>query len=132
LARKINYEQTTALEGVIITDADISISYLAETSADNLAFHQQYFIIPANTAYKEISLSLRSDAQFTYFFEQSMDVFSEVTVKVNGNDTEFNVSPDLWLEQSLTTLEAQNLQNQDRLIYVSQVYVQGVSYNGSC
>lgn len=132
MARKVNYLQQVLIEGVPVEENNEVISYLADTSRDNLAFHQQYFIIEANTTYKDINLSLRGDAAFTYFFEQSGDVLSEVTVKVNNDDTEFNISPDFWIEEPLTGVEAQNLDTQDRLIYVVQLYTQGISYNADC
>ncbi len=128
MARKVNHLTQVLVEGVPLTENNQEVVYLAETSRDNVAVHQQYFIIPANTNYKTIELSLRGDALFTYFFEQSSDVFSEATVKLNGDDTEFNVSPDLLVEDQITSLEAQNLSNQDRLIVVDQLYTQGVNY----
>ena len=131
MAKKVNYLPQVLIDGVPITENNDAISYIAETSADNLAFHQQYFIIEANTNYETQNLSLRDDAVFTYFFEQDGDIDSEVTLKFDGNDTEFNVSPDLWIEESIESLQAQNQTNQDRLIYVYQLYTQEIVYSAN-
>lgn len=126
MSKKINYYNDVKREGVSITDTTNLITYIRDTTQDSLAFTQQYFLIDANAAYTEIKLTLRDDALFTYFFEEGADVLSEVKTKLNAGDTVLNIAPDLWIEEVLTKIEVENLSSQQKLVYVYQVYAQGV------
>jgi hypothetical protein len=126
LAKKINYYNDIKRDGVSITDASNVISFLRNSSRDDLQFSQQYFILDANTPYTELNLNLMDDSLFTYFFEEGADVLSEVTLKFNGDTTEFKVAPHLWNEDVILSIQAKNETSQKRLIYVYQVHVKGV------
>jgi len=126
VSRRVNYYNTVKRDGVSITDTTNLITYIKDTSIDNLSFTQQYFIVEANAAFADVNVTLRDDALFTYFFEEGADVLSEVKVKLNGGDTVFNVAPDLWIEEPIDQVEVQNLTSQRKLVYVYQVYAQGV------
>ena len=126
MSKKAIFYNTVKKEGVSISEATNIIEYLRETSKDNLAFTQQFFIVPQNTNFTEIKLNLKADALFTYFFEEGADVLSSTKLKINGLTTEFNIAPDLWLEEYIESLEVENLTSQDKLVYVYQLYPQGV------
>lgn len=126
MSKKAIFYNTVKKEGVSISEATNMIEYLRETSKDNLAFTQQFFIVPQNTNFTEIKLNLKADALFTYFFEEGADVLSSTKLKINGLTTEFNIAPDLWLEEYIESLEVENLTSQDKLVYVYQLYPQGV------
>ena len=126
MSRKINYYNTVKRDGVSITDTTNLITYIRDTSIDNLSFTQQYFIVDADAEFAVVNVTLRDDALFTYFFEEGADVLSEIKVKLNGGDTVFNVAPDLWIEEPIDEVEVQNLTSQQKLVYVYQVYAQGV------
>lgn len=130
MARKINYFTDIERNGVSIANSVGVISWLAEYPSDDLVLSTQYFIVPGNTDLREFQLNFSDLAEFTYFFEEGADVLSEVKLRMNGDNTEFNIAPDFYTEELVESIQVSNTSSQDKLIYVYQLFVQGVKYNG--
>jgi len=130
LANKVNYVSDVERNGVSIANTIGIITWIAEYPSDDLTLAQQFFIVPANTTIREFKLNFRDEAEFTYFFEEGVDVLSEVKIKLNGKSTEFNIAPDFYTEELMDSIEVSNTSAQDKLIYVYQLFSQGVNYNG--
>jgi hypothetical protein len=128
LARKVNFYTDIERNGVSIAQTVGIISWVAETSLDDIVLNQQYFIVPANTTLRDFNINLRDDAEFTYFHDSEQDVLSSVEVLLNNKTTSFKISPEFYTEEIVTRIRASNSSSRDKTIYVFQLFSQGVDY----
>jgi hypothetical protein len=127
LANKVNYFSEIKKNGLPVNSAVSVISWVADHLSDDLSLSQQYFIVPGNTTEREFKLNFRDEAEFTYFYEEGADIESEVKIKLNGMSTEFSIAPDFYTEELMNNIRVSNTSATDKLIYVYQLFAQGVN-----
>lgn len=130
MARKINYNGYLRLEGVNLKDAMTDICYLGDNSTDSVILAQQYIIVPGNVTDEPVSIILREDAVFTYFFAEDLSIAGPLSLKINGGTTEFNLSPDLWSEEDIVSISVTNTNAGSYSIAVVQLFGEEVTFGG--
>jgi len=127
LAKKINYYGYTRLNGVLLDDVKTHLVYLRGTSRDSLRLSTQNIIVNASVTDVPLTVSLKPDAVFTYFFLQDTVVDSNVSIKINDGTVAFKISPDLWLEDDILSATITNSSVQKFSITVVQLFAEGAS-----
>lgn len=126
MAKKVNYYGYVKVDGVFVDDIKAHLKYLRNSSLDSLRLSVQNVVIPNNVTDLALPLMIRPDAAFTYFFLDSKDVDSLVSVKLNGLTTVFKLAPDFWCESEIESVTVTNTDSQKFNVVVVQLFAEGV------
>ena len=108
MAKKVNYYSHVRVEGILNQEVSSNLTYVRDTSGDTLRLSTQNFIVPANATNLAVPIILNEDAVLTYFFLDDSLIDNTISIKLNGRNTIFNISPDFWSEEEITSFTVNN------------------------
>jgi hypothetical protein len=104
------------------------ITFLTSKVTDDIGLMATQIKVPASTGYLAYEPSFIAAPLFTYLLDVSNDIDSLLEVKVNGDDTEFSLAPDVWVEEVIDSVLIKNGNLNDRVILMIQAYPRVVSF----
>lgn len=128
MARKLNFRTRVYQDDIELSNYTTLLTFIAGKVTDDIGLNVAQLVIPTGTPYTSYAPVMRADALFTYILDVSRDVEDGTTLKINGDNTEFQITPDCWIEEPLTALQIKNEAAEDRTILMFQAYPRALSF----
>lgn len=128
MAKKIYNYTKICEDGAELSGTQNIISYLRSKTTDSLDISTQFFIIDGDTDFIEMDINLVANPALTLILDKEGDVLSQIKVKLNGGDTQFNVAPIFQSEDLVESIQIANNASVRKMIYIIQVFAQEVFY----
>ena len=128
MAKRLNYRVRVYQDDVELRLNSSLITFLTAKVNDDIGLMASQIKIPASTGYLAYEPSFIAAPLFTYFLDVSNDTESQLQVKLNGDDTEFSIAPDVWVEEVISSILIANGNTNDRVILMIQAYPRVLSF----
>jgi hypothetical protein len=128
LAKRLNYRVRVYQDDTELRLNSSLVTFLTSKVTDDIGLMATQIKVPASTGYTSYEPAFIASPLFTYFLDVSNDTESPLLVKLNGETTEFSISPDVWVEKVLESMLIKNDGTNDKVILMIQAYPRVLSF----